>query len=343
MHAIKARENRSIRAAGCRVALMALMALALTATPVAVQASAKHRKPRTAPCAETALAAFKSCQFEVNQEYWLAVGKCSNLSDPEAVGECLEAAREEKKESRRTCGEQLEARMQVCSDIGPGPYAPDLQPDHFLDPEEITPANANPYWPLIAGNQWVYEGDTEDGVEVITVTVTDAIKEIEYPAESGQTFACVVVRDVVELDGEVIEDTLDWYAQDQAGNVWYFGEISKNYENGELADIQGSWKAGVEGAVPGIAMTTAPQPGFTYRQEFALGEAEDMATVLNVGEESVSVPFGDYSDAVLKTGEYTPITPDGYEHKYYAPGVGMVLEVNPETGERVELINMTVE
>ena len=324
--------------------LLAVVFTAAVLIPDTAPAFGKKYKSAQAPCAATALAAFKSCKFELNEEFWMAVGKCKNLSDPEAVAECLEEAKEEKKEARQACREQLEARLQVCEDLGPGPYDPALNADDFLDPEAITPANANPYLPLLAGTRWVYEGDTEDGLEVITVTVTDEIKEIEYPEESGQEFACVVVRDVVELEGEVVEDTFDWFAQDQAGNVWYFGEISKNYEDGELVDIEGSWKAGVEGAIPGIVMPTAPpQVGSVYRQEYALGEAEDMATVISFGEQSVVVPYGDFSDSVLETGEYTPIEPDDYEFKYYAPGVGLVLEVVPESGERVELIEITME
>lgn len=326
-----------------RLVFSALLMVVFTATvlvPGTAPAFEKHWRRAKAPCKTTTLAAFNSCQFEIKEEYWMTVGKCSNLSDPEAAAECLEAAKEEKKEARQTCREQLEARLQVCSDLGPGPYDPDLAPDDFVDPEAITVANANPYLPLLVGTRWVYEGDTEDGLETITVTVTDEIKEIEYPEESGQVFACVVVRDVVELDGEVIEDTFDWYAQDNAGNVWYFGELSKNFEDGELVDIEGSWKAGVEGAIPGISMPAAPQVGSVYRQEYALGDAEDMATVVSLGQESVAVPYGEFSDAVLKIGEYTPIEPDAYEYKYYAPGVGMVLEVNPESGERVELIEM---
>ena len=143
------------------------------------------------------------------------------------------------------------------------------------------------------------------------------------------------------MAGELIEDTADWYAQDSAGNVWYFGELSKNYEEGELVDIDGSWKAGVDGAIPGIVMLADPRPGDVYRQEYALGEAEDMATVVNRDEEAVVVPYGDFSEEILKNGEYTPIDPEVFEFKYYSPGVGMVLEVNPETGERVELVVMT--
>ena len=74
-------------------------------------------------------------------------------------------------------------------------------PNDFIDPETITTDNANPYFPLVIGKQWVYEGETEEGTEVITVTVTDdPFKEIEYPAESGHIFACVVVRDVVTVE-----------------------------------------------------------------------------------------------------------------------------------------------
>jgi len=326
--------------------LVALLVVVFTATalvPGTVAAFGKTYKQAKAPCLATAVAAYKSCQFEVNEEYWMAVGKCKNLSDPEAAAECLAAAREEKTEARQTCREQLEARLQVCDDLGPGSYEPAVTPDDFLDPEMITPANANPYFPLVAGTKWVYEGETEDGLEVITVTVTDEIKEIEYPEESGQVFACVVVQDVVEIEGELIEDTFDWFAQDQAGNVWYFGEISKNYEDGELVDVEGSWKAGVEGAIPGISVPGDPQVGTFYRQEYLLGEAEDMATVISRGEESAAVPYGEFTEDVLKTGEYTPIEPDAYEYKYYAPGVGMVLEVDPESGDRVELVEKTVE
>ena len=167
-----------------------------------------------AHCLKTAFAAFKSCHFEVQEEFWMAVGKCANLSNGEAAAECRASARKQMEAAKRLCGDQRDARYDVCDDLGQAPYEPALAPEDFIDPEDITPANANPYFPLVPGTQWVYEGETEEGLEVITVTVTDKIKEIEYPAESGQIFACVVVRDIVEVDGELLEDTDDWYAQD---------------------------------------------------------------------------------------------------------------------------------
>ena len=187
----------------------------------------------------------------------------------------------------------------------------------------------NRWFPLVPGTTWTYEG----GDETITVTVTEDTKEI-----LGVT--CAVVRDVVEEDGEVIEDTNDWYAQDKAGNVWYFGEIARNFEDGELHDLDGSWTAGEESAKIGILVPANPTVGEVYRQEFALAEAEDMGEVLSL-DGTESVPAAECSGDCLVTRDYTPIEPDAEENKYYAPGIGLILEVDTETGERVELVEMS--
>jgi hypothetical protein len=188
-------------------------------------------------------------------------------------------------------------------------------------------ADPNTYFPLIPGTTRIYKGSGE----TITVTVTNDTKEI-----LGVT--CIVIHDVVEKGGEVIEDTFDWYGQDINGNVWYFGESVKDFEDGQLVSLDGSWEAGVDGAKPGIIMKASPQVGDTYRQEFFLGDAEDMGEVLSLNE-SVTVPYGAY-DNVLKTKDWTPIEPDVYEHKFYAPNIGTVMEINPETGDKVELIDI---
>ena len=203
--------------------------------------------------------------------------------------------------------------------------------------------NAGRYFPLVVGNRWVYEGDTDEGTEVITVKVLNETKEIEYPEDSGNTFICRVVRDVVELEGEVIEDTDDWYAQATNGDIWYFGEISQIFEDGELVELEGSWKAGKEGAHPGILIQNDLQPENIYRQEYWLAEAEDVAEVINRDDETVTVGGVTYDDDVLKTKDFTPIEPDVFEYKYYAPGVGLLREEAFEddmaTGEIVELIS----
>ena len=91
----------------------------------------------------------------------------------------------------------------------------------------------------------------------------------------------IVVHDSVYEQGVLTEDTLDWYAQDEDGNVWYFGEDTKELdENGNVISTEGSWEAGVNGAKPGIVMEAKPRKGDRYQQEFATGVAEDMAQVI---------------------------------------------------------------
>ena len=135
------------------------------------------------------------------------------------------------------------------------------------------------------------------------------------------------------------EDTFDWFAQDKDGNVWYFGEDSKEYEDGKVVSTEGSWESGVDGAKPGIVMKANPQVGDAYRQEYYEDEAEDMAEVVSLNE-AVSVPQGSFENC-LKTKEWTPLEPDIVENKYYAPGVGLVMEVAVE-GEsgKVELLEI---
>ena len=160
--------------------------------------------------------------------------------------------------------------------LGPAPYNPRIEPSQFVDPNDIGGSvAANPYLPLTAGTRYVYR-NPQSGEKVV-VDVTHKTIEI-----AG--VRCRIVHDVAsDLEsGEVIEDTDDFVAQDLQGNVWYFGEVSRNYEDGLLVDLEGSWRAGVDGAKPGILMKAAPQVGDTYRQEFMFGEAEDLAEVLNL-------------------------------------------------------------
>ena len=211
-------------------------------------------------------------------------------------------------------------------DVGDETYNPVINPADFV--EQID----NQYLPMTPGTTFVYDGESEDGKERIEVEVTHETKEI-----LGVT--CIVVRDRVWVDGELAEDTFDWFAQDNDGNVWYFGEDSKEYEDGKVVSTEGSWESGVDGAKPGIIMKGNPQVGDAYRQEYYEDEAEDMAEVLSL-DESVSVPYGTF-DNCLKTQEWTPLEPDVVENKYYAPGVGVVKEVAVEgESEKVELVEV---
>jgi len=281
-------------------------------------------------CQSSTQKALKSCRWEAMSDYWLATANCDNLSDSEERTACREEAREQFQETLEECGDQYEARLAACDELGPGPYDPEINPDNFLDVEEII-ANPNTYFPLIPGVTRVYEAEKEEGTEVIEVTVTDDTREI-------LGIECVVVRDRVTLDGELIEDTYDWFAQDAEGNVWYFGELSMEFEDGELVGLEGSWEAGKDGAKPGIIMWANPQVGQVYRQEFLLGEAEDMGEVFALNQ-TATVPYGQFENCpVIK--DFTPLEPDVAEHKYYAPGVGVVLERDLESGEQAELVDV---
>lgn len=197
------------------------------------------------------------------------------------------------------------------------PYSPEVIPSDFV--WDIN----NTYFPLIPETTYVYEGDTGDGLEHIVVTVLNETKVI-------MGVNCVVVRDTVSVDGEIVEDTYDWYAQDVHGNVWYMGEDSKEYENGNVVSTVGSWEGGVDGAKPGIIMLANPIEGIYYRQEYYKGDAEDMAGVIQVGE-TKAISYGSFND-VLVTKDFTPLEPGVAEYKYYAPGIGLILEEVVEGG-----------
>jgi hypothetical protein len=192
----------------------------------------------------------------------------------------------------------------------------------------------HPFWPMAPGSRWVYrETDAEGTEQQVEVTVTGDTKEIiGIPA--------TVVHDLVTANGQIVEDTLDWYAQDALGNLWYLGEDTKEYENGEVVSTEGSWEAGVDGAQPGIILPADPQVGQAYRQEYYAGQAEDAAEILAL-DKHVEVPFGTF-DNVLETRDFTPLDPDVEEHKFYAGGVGPV-EVRQTSGGSSHEVLLTFE
>jgi len=200
-----------------------------------------------------------------------------------------------------------------------------------LDPADFVAEIDNPYWPMKPGNRWVYnETDAEGNEMQVEVTVTNDKKDIVG-------ISATVVHDVVTEDGSVKEDTLDWYAQDVDGNIWYLGEDTKEYEDGVVVSTEGSWETGVDDAQAGIALPANPEVGMTYRQEYLAGEAEDRAKVLSLGQH-VEVPYGAF-DGCLQTEDSTPLDPDVLEHKYYCRDVGPVLAIDAASGVgREELV-----
>jgi hypothetical protein len=200
-----------------------------------------------------------------------------------------------------------------------------------LDPADFTTEIDNPYWPLRPGSRWVYRETSGGEVQRVVVTVTDRTKTIDG-------IEARVIHDLVTTpDGEKVEDTFDWYAQDKDGNLWYLGEDTKEYEGGKVVSTEGSWEHGVDGAEAGIIVAAEPKQGLTYREEYYAGEAEDAAEVLSV-EGKVQVPFGFFRDAMI-TRNYSGIEPRVEELKFYAKEVGPVLELLVSGGSgRAELL-----
>ena len=202
---------------------------------------------------------------------------------------------------------------------GQPPYNPDIHPGDFVS--SIT----NPYLPMPVGRHWTYK--STDGVERVEVEVTGDVKSI-------LGVFTTVVRDRVYTNGVLSEDTFDWYAQHKDGTVWYFGEDTKTLDaQGHTLSTEGSWEGGVAGALPGIIMRGQPEVGDPYRQEFSAGVAEDFARVVSLNA-SAFVPFGAYGNCV-ETAEWSPLATGPKEHKFYAYGVGQVLELDRK--ERLEL------
>ena len=183
---------------------------------------------------------------------------------------------------------------------------------------------------MTPGTRTIYQARTPDGIRNTTTEVTRDTKTIIG-------VKTVVVHDTVSVNGVTTEDTLDWYAQDRDGNVWYFGEATKEFQDGSAISA-GSFESGIHGALPGIVMLAHPQVGDQYRQEFAKGVAEDTGEVLSVSGRESS-PLTGTVDHLLVIRDADLLDPTApAESKYYARGVGLILTT--EAGVRDEAIRV---
>jgi hypothetical protein len=204
---------------------------------------------------------------------------------------------------------------------------PDFSSASFDTPTDID----NPYWPLVPGTTFVYKPVPNEENVVNTIEVT-------YDTKTIMGVECIVVYDTEHVEGELTEETYDWYAQDDEGNIWYFGEATESLQDDGSWSKEGSWEAGVDGALPGYVMLAKPRPGVCYQQEYLEDEAEDTAKVLRLNAK-VTLENGDSYKDCLVTKEWTKLDRGVVEHKYYAPNVGLVLinELKEKT-VRVELV-----
>jgi hypothetical protein len=187
-----------------------------------------------------------------------------------------------------------------------------------IDPANFTASVTNPWFPLVPGTTFIYEG-VKDGKPLRDVF------EVTHRTVTIEGVPCVVVKDQGFLDGVLSERTSDYYTQDLQGNVWYFGEDTAELStSGAVKNTEGTWHAGVDGAQPGIYIDASPTVGGTHRQEYYAGQAEDQYLVLSLSA-SIKVPYGSFHD-VVQTKEWTDLEPGVIDHKYYVKGVGEVAE-----------------
>jgi hypothetical protein len=203
-----------------------------------------------------------------------------------------------------------------------------------LDPADFSADITHPYWPMKPGTRWTYRDVDEKGeVQDVVIVCTTETKKL------ANGITARVVRDTARSEGQLVEDTFDWYAQDSAGNVWYMGEDTAEFENGKIVTRAGSFEAGAGGALPGILLPAGPQVGQKYRQEYLKGEAEDNGEVLGTNQ-LVEVSTGRYSNALL-TMDTSSLEPTVVEYKLYAPRIGPVLALDISGGAaREELVKM---
>jgi hypothetical protein len=322
----KERHNMRVRdAEGIHVKTINRFVLALALALIAASNGFAGTGGSGDVCKQASKSELTSCETGAQSQYAISLTGCYNLTDPSARQMCIGQAKQTLADDMVSCGEQFKSRNSFCNRTGGGAYDPQINPADFTD--KIT----NPYLPLNPGTTLIYNTTTPDGLEVDNFEVTSNTVVI-----LGVT--CLEVHDTVTLNGVLTEDTLDWFAQDSAGTVWYFGENAKQLSGGLIVGVEGSWTGGVNGAKPGIVMEANRKVGDTYRQEFAPGTSEDFGSVLSLNK-TVTVPAGTYQNCV-QTFDGSTLEPTTPEQKYYAQSVGNVLGIDKETGQRTELVQI---
>jgi hypothetical protein len=327
------RERRAFKLPACVIAVVFVLCIA----PVRAIAAGF--------CSQTANLIFTGCKHEAENDFLVSSAKCVNISEQAERTECFADAQSARTEARQLCQDQLATRLNACKLLGEGRYDPEFDAQNF-DTDFSNLPNPNRYFPIRPGNRWEYHSATQvDKIEILSATkLIDGVR-------------CVVARDLVSEGGFLKEATDDWYAQAKDSTVWYCGEEVKDFEifNGdrpkapELVSIDGRFKAGVEGDKPGIIFLASPQKGDVYLEEFSLGNAEDVTEVLTTTYSFGKFPNLDRlvprklaqllcSNDCVVTKNYSLLEPGIFAHKYYAPGIGVFLEIERDSGDVIQLV-----
>jgi hypothetical protein len=321
--------------------LTAAITLATFFTPVGMA----HAEGKEKSCSKTARTLFAACKAAVADDDLVSRAVCINVADAAKRAECSTQARAAREEGTHLCEDQRDTRLATCKLLGEGRYDPQFGPTLFDDPKN--PTKPNPYFPLTVGNRWEYRAGTEtDVVEV--VNETKLIAGVQ----------CIVIRDLVSRNGDLAEATDDWYAPAKSGDTWYFGEEVKdsetfegdNPQRPELVSIDGSFKAGRNGDKPGIIFLASPKVGDVYVEEASLGNAEDVTEILSTtyaygsGAAELDELVPQELAAMFCSGDcvvtknFSLLEPGIFARKYYAPGIGVFLEVEPDEAKAIRLV-----
>jgi len=291
----------------------------------------------------------RACHFDVRDDLNTTVASCQHIANQGDRWACYVGAYGTKAEDSEACGEVFEARVEACEILGEDRYDPDpLLGGDFVNLEEDDPPIVNPFVSVEPGHTYVLRAGEEEE-ELVVVHVTDDTQEV-------QGVTCRIVVDIVfevsdeegEVEYELVEATDDLFAIKNNGDIVYCGEVSRNYEDGILRDLDGSFESGIDWAKAGILIQKDPVPGIAHRQEFLPGEAEDIVQYVSLmsgptddeGDDNAAFPCGE--TGCLRTFDFAPIEPESTEFKFYRPDVGFVLALGMEdgefTGDREEMV-----
>ena len=339
-----------------RKILRMLGAVAILGIPLFLMNSVVAMAEHVTPCEYSAKKMWQSCRYEVSEEFKENIANCANISDEVERLACRDLAGETRGENKEECPAQYEARLDVCDLLEEDRYDPDPLTDPnitFIDPDTIGGANIpNPYVSLQAGSTQVLRAG-EDFEETVVIHVTSEVREVQGVLCRIVVEAGLVAEDDGEggVEYEADEVTDDYFAQSDINYVYYCGEISREFEDGFLSELEGSFLSGVEFAKAGILIKANPEPGDAHRQEFLLGDAEDTVQYIGLNEAPSMAEGGEnpndafncsLNGGCVKTEEFNPNEPEAGEFKYYLQDVGFVLAVamvdDVITGEREELV-----
>jgi hypothetical protein len=206
--------------------------------------------------------------------------------------------------------------------------------DIGVDAASLIPEVDHPYVAFAQVTKTVHEGEEIDGGETLKLRVES---EVLSSTKTVGGVEVTVVKVTEYEDGDLIEITEDYYAQDAEGIVYYLGERVDEYEDGEVTGHGGAWLAGKGENLVGVFMPADPAEGDVFEQERAPGVAEDRSEVVATGI-TVTVPAGTFEDCI-ETEDLDPID-DVTETKFYCPGVGLVREVSAK-GDTLDLIEFS--